>query len=184
MLARARINTAGRASCSRTRTLPRCSICHQSQKTSRFPSLSKEISPISKEESRPVPAEQIDKNLDGITLKSSGLTSSFVAKITSPQFDSPARSPSPRAKETPKKNNLQVSMSGLMSPLDEKLKRNAGHTPMAFSGDTSISAEVSTGIPTPHTRKPTRSGTDSEASLNAAGREFRILFQLHRGQSD
>ena len=119
-----------------------------------FPSLSKEISPTSKEESRPIPAEQIDKNLDGITLKSSGLTSSFVAKITSPQFDSPVRSPSPRAKETPKNNNLQISMSGLMSPLDEKLKRNAGHTPMAFSGETSISAEVSTGIPTPTQESP------------------------------
>ena len=119
-----------------------------------FPSLSKEISPTSKEESRPVPAEQIDKNLDGITLKSTGLTSSFVAKITSPQFNSPARSPSPRAKETPKHNNLQVSMSSLMSPLDEKLKRNAGHTPMAFSGDMSISADVSTGIPTPTQEHP------------------------------
>jgi hypothetical protein len=127
-----------------------------------FPTLSKEVSPTNKEEAVPIPIEQVEPTLDGITLKSTGpaLTSSFVAKISSPQFSpSPARSPSPR----PPRNtlsagsgapvNLNVDMKNLLDPLDEKLKRHAGHTPMAFDGQISTSATTTT-IPSPKVEKP------------------------------
>lgn len=121
-----------------------------------FPDLTKEISPttvmLEKVESVPVPIEQVDKTLDGITLKSAALTSSFEAKITSPQFGSPAHSPSPRPKQT-SDGGLHVEMNSLLSPMDEKLKRNAGHTPMLFDG--TLSSEMqSTENPTPKLEDP------------------------------
>ena len=117
-----------------------------------FPTLSKEVSPTNKGERGSIPVEQIDKTLDGINLRSTGpgVTSSFVAKISSPQFGSPGRSPSPR----PPRNTLStggsltVEMNNLLDPLDEKLKRHAGHTPMAFDGALSTSA-TTTNVPSP-----------------------------------
>jgi hypothetical protein len=121
-----------------------------------FPDLSKEVSPTSKEEAVSIPIEQIDNTLEGITLRSTGpaLRSSFVATISSPSF-SPARSPSPR----PPRNTLStgvdlaVDMKNLLDPLDEKLKRYAGHTPMAFDGGVSTSA-TTTNVPSPKQENP------------------------------
>lgn len=118
-----------------------------------LPPLTKELSPTSHEkaESVPVPIEQVDKTLDGITLRSTALTSSF-NKVASPQFISPVQSPSPRPKH-PADGLMQVEMRGLLTPLDEKLKRYAGHTPMAFDGTFSTSSESSERI-TPRQDKP------------------------------
>lgn len=119
-----------------------------------FQPLSKEISPTSqaKVESVPVPIEQVDKTLDGITLKSAALTSTFDTGITSPQFASPAHTPSPQPRRTAD-GLLQVDVNTLLSPFDEKLKRHAGHTPMAFDGTLS-SGTASTNILTPKQEKP------------------------------
>lgn len=100
--------------------------------------LAREISPV---ESVPVPIEQLDSSLDGITLKSSALTSSF-NKVTSPLFQSPLQSPTARPTNSTD-GLLQVDLKGLLSPLDEKLKRHAGHTPMAFNGPLSTSSASS-----------------------------------------
>ena len=118
-----------------------------------LPPLTKEVSPTSQEkaESIPVPIEQVDKTLDGITLRSTALTSSF-NKVASPQFISPAQSPSPIPKH-PADGLMQVEIKGLLSPLDEKLKRHAGHTPMAFDGNISTSSASSERI-TPRQEKP------------------------------
>jgi hypothetical protein len=119
-----------------------------------FPTLSKEISPTSQEkiENVPVPVEQIDRTLDGITLKSAALTSSFDTGITSPQFASPARSPTAQP-NNPTDGFLHVDVHSLLSPLDEKLKRHAGHTPMAFDGNLS-SGTASVNALTPKQEKP------------------------------
>ncbi|KIV90802.1 hypothetical protein PV10_05411 [Exophiala mesophila] len=110
--------------------------------------LAKEVSPV---ESVPVPIEQLDSSLDGITLKSSALTSSF-NKVTSPLIHSPLQSPSARPSATAA-GLLQVDFKGLLSPLDEKLKRHAGHTPMAFNGTISTSSASSERV-TPRQEKP------------------------------
>ncbi|OAG37725.1 hypothetical protein AYO21_08088 [Fonsecaea monophora] len=103
-----------------------------------LPPLSKEVSPTSGgQENIPIPIEQVDKTLDGITLKSAALTSSFDKEITSPQFASPALSPVP---QPTKEDSLRLDVNSLISPLDEKLKRHAGHTPMAFDGTLSSDA--------------------------------------------
>jgi hypothetical protein len=118
-----------------------------------LPPLTKELSPTSQEktESVPVPIEQVDKTLDGITLRSTALTSSF-NKVASPQLTSPAHSPSPKPKH-PADGLMHVEMKGLLTPLDEKLKRHAGHTPMAFDGTVSTSSTSSERI-TPRQEKP------------------------------
>jgi hypothetical protein len=114
-----------------------------------FPSLSKEISPTTKEPSHSVPIEHIDKTLDGVNLRSTGLTSSFVAKISSPSF-SPVRTQSPRPPSNTLSagGSLTVNFGGLLDPLDEKLKRHAGHTPMA------IDADLVTSVLNTHTASP------------------------------
>ena len=118
-----------------------------------FPTLSKEVSPTNRDrEASTVPIENIDKTLDGINLRSTGpgVTSSFEAKISSPTFGSPIISPSPR----PPRNtlmtggNLTVDIKHLLDPLDEKLRRHAGHTPMAFDGAISTSV-TTTNVPSP-----------------------------------
>lgn len=117
-----------------------------------FSSLSQEMSPTSmhplaRAESIPVPIEEIDSRLDGITLKSSALAPSFVAKVKSPsQTSSPAHSPSPRPKKA-SEVSLSIDTKTLLDPLDEKLTRYAGHTPMNFEGigsSTIPSTDVST----------------------------------------
>jgi hypothetical protein len=119
-----------------------------------MPTLSKQVSPSHKEEAHTIPIEQIDKELDGINVKSTGpaVTSSF-EKVSSPSIiGSPNREPSPETKDDVS-DGLRVNMGRLLSPLDEKLKRHAGHTPMAFDG--AISTEDTTDtFPTPKTEKP------------------------------
>ncbi len=140
-----------------------------------LPRLSREISPTSggpeAVENVPVPVEQVDKTLDGITLKSSGLASSFDTGITSPQFVSPIHSPSVRMKNPPD-DLLHVDVKSLLSPLDEKLKRHAGHTPMAFDGTLSSTAGSSNPLtpkqeqpfaPAPTTRPPLRPSENSQS---------------------
>lgn len=120
-----------------------------------LPSLCQEVSPTSGSqdvENVPVPIEQVDKTLDGITLKSAALTSSFDKEITSPQFASPSQSPSPLPKSAAD-GSLLLDVSTLLSPMDEKLKRHAGHTPMAYDGTLSSDA-ASTAPLTPKQEKP------------------------------
>jgi hypothetical protein len=123
------------------------------------PALQKEISPSSIPPDRvtsvPIPIDKIDKSLDGITLKSSALAPSFVAKVMTPDAVTPRRSPSPNSKSAGG-TGLRVGMDALLSPLDEKLKLHAGHTPMAFdtASSTGPTSEQSTEIPTPVQEKP------------------------------
>ncbi|KIW96933.1 uncharacterized protein Z519_02324 [Cladophialophora bantiana CBS 173.52] len=127
-------------------------VCHlpSISEDEAMPALSKEVSPTSGgQENIPIPIEKVDNTLDGITLKSAALTSSFDKEITSPQFASPALSPVPQPnKEEP----LRVDVSTLISPLDEKLKRHAGHTPMAFDG--TLSSDVASNALTPKQENP------------------------------
>ncbi|EXJ71994.1 uncharacterized protein A1O5_04497 [Cladophialophora psammophila CBS 110553] len=127
-------------------------VCHlpSISEDEAMPALSKEVSPTSGgQENIPIPIEKVDNTLDGITLKSAALTSSFDKEITSPQFASPALSPVPQPnKEEP----WRLDVSTLISPLDEKLKRHAGHTPMAFDGN--LSSDVASNALTPKQENP------------------------------
>jgi hypothetical protein len=124
-----------------------------------FPTLEREISPFSAPPERvmsiPIPIDKIDKSLDGITLKSTALAPSFVAKIVTPDVITPQRSPSPNSKPAGAEG-LRVAMDELLSPLDEKLKLHAGHTPMAFetASSTGPASTHSTEIPTPVQEQP------------------------------
>jgi hypothetical protein len=124
-----------------------------------FPGLEKEISPSSLPPERamsiPIPIDKIDKSLDGITLKSTALMPSFVAKIMTPEVLTPQQSPSPNSKPVGSEG-LRVGMDGLLSPLDKKLRLHAGHTPMAFdtAGSTGPTSDQPTEIPTPVQEKP------------------------------
>ena len=124
-----------------------------------FSPLSKQISPTSvpfdRIRSVPIPGVCIDSNFDGITLKSSGLENSFLPRIMTPQAETPQRTPSPNGKQVGG-GGLRVDIGGLMSPLDAKLKMNAGHTPMAFgnNGSTGPASGQSTEIPSPVQEKP------------------------------
>lgn len=125
-----------------------------------FPALSKEVSPTNKGRTFSIPVEQIDKTLDGIALRSTGpgVTSSFVPRISSPHSGSPGRASSPR----PPRNTLStggslgIDMKHLLDPLDEKLRRHAGHTPMAFDGAVSTDANstTSTNVASPSQNEP------------------------------
>lgn len=124
-----------------------------------FPSLQKEISPSSIPPDRftsvPIPIDKIDKSLDGITLKSRALAPSFVTKVMTPEAITPQRSPSPNSKLAGGAG-LLVGIDTLLSPLDEKLRLHAGHTPMAFdkASSTGPTSDQSTEIPTPVQEKP------------------------------
>jgi hypothetical protein len=94
-------------------------------------------------------------------LRSTGpaITSSFVTKITSPQFWSPQHTPSPRLANRPPSNtltsppnNMALDVKHLLDPLDKKLKLYAGHTPMAIDGAMSVS-DIPTEVPTPRERE-------------------------------
>jgi hypothetical protein len=104
----------------------------------------------------PVPVAMLDSSLDGITLKSAGLESSFV-KISSPSSTSPPQPPSPGPRINKEEKILSVNLDGLLSPTDAKLVMNAGHTPMEFDEPAST-GEVVTGIESqksPQLRLPT-----------------------------
>ncbi|CAG8422320.1 unnamed protein product [Penicillium salamii] len=88
--------------------------------------------------SLPVPIEKLDSTLDGITLKSTALPPGVVARVITP--------PSPSSLETEvspsapgeaarpgieHRNSLKLKLSEL-GPPNERLLRNAGHTPMAI----------------------------------------------------
>ncbi|EXJ80394.1 hypothetical protein A1O1_08538 [Capronia coronata CBS 617.96] len=146
-----------------------------------LPSLSKQISPTSSgQENVPVPIEQVDNTLDGITLKSGGLTSSFDTGITSPQFVSPIQSPPAQPKEGAD-GLFQVDVKSLLSPLDQKLRMHAGHTPMAYIGTDSSSLASTDGLspqeeplePAPTKRPPLRpsENSDSYFSFTSAAKE-------------
>ncbi|KAJ9612567.1 hypothetical protein H2200_004164 [Cladophialophora chaetospira] len=116
-----------------------------------LPSISEDgVSPTSgAQENAPIPVEQVDKSLDGITLKKSALTSSFDKGIISPQFASPSRSPPPLPKED---KPLKLDPGNLLAPLDEKLKLHAGHTPRAYDG--ALSSDGTSTADTPKQEKP------------------------------
>lgn len=85
-----------------------------------------------------VPIEKIDKTLDGITLKSSGLPPEIVAKVISESPESPAGS-SAQKHNPGHKPNHKISLANL-GPPEENLIKDAGHTPMAVIGpDSNVS---------------------------------------------
>jgi hypothetical protein len=124
-----------------------------------FPALEKEISPFSLPPGRamsvPISIDKVDKSLDGITLKSTALMSSFVAAVRTPDAMTPPHPRSPNSK-TAVGGALRVEISRLLSPLDEKLKLHAGHTPMASGAEVSTgsASDQSTEIPTPAQEQP------------------------------
>lgn len=124
-----------------------------------FPVPNRDVSPSSKPIQRtasiPIRGESIDSNLDGITLRSTALTNSFIPRVMTPQAITPSRSPSPNPKSH-NDNRLRVGMGGLLSPLDEKLRLHAGHTPMAWltKDSTGETTGQTTEIPSPTTDKP------------------------------
>ena len=112
-----------------------------------------------------VPVAMLDSSLDGITLKSAGLESSFV-KVSSPISTSPPQLPSPGPRIHNEGKTLRVKLDGLVPPLDRNLVMNAGHTPMEF-GVPAIS-ETASGVESrksPEAEAPPpkqESGSDSD----------------------
>lgn len=108
------------------------------------------VSPKTDIPAAPIPIEAIDSNLEGIMIKPTALAPSFVARINSgPQ--SPAHELSPRARAS---EGLAMEMNNLLSPLDEKLTRHAGHTPMALDTNGASTGGNSTEHPTPKAENP------------------------------
>ena len=127
--------------------------------------------PMDQARNMPIPIEMIDSELDGITLKSSRLPSSFsgtierlegdgftlkstslppslVAKVITPPKAFPDSSSLPSSKAN--EGSLNAIASDLSSPADEKLIMHAGHTPMAIGSASAGSASSqSTQMPTP-----------------------------------
>lgn len=124
-----------------------------------FPARGKEISPSSllpeRAMSVSIPIDKIDKSLDGITIKSTALAPSFVAKVMTPEVTTPQRSRSPNSKPAGSEG-LMVDLGRKLSPLDEKLTLHAGHTPMAIgiTGSTGPTSGQSTKIQTPIQERP------------------------------
>ncbi|KAJ5576035.1 hypothetical protein N7535_002961 [Penicillium sp. DV-2018c] len=128
------------------------------------PSLDQALSPQSQPAdpsgapvSLPVPIEKLDSTLDGITLKSTGLPPGVVARVLTPPSPvplatSPGNAPSTTARPTMEhRNSLKLKLSEL-GPPNERLHRDAGHTPMAIiEGDDS--------------RRPTQEGSPMEEPL-------------------
>ncbi|KAK5104398.1 hypothetical protein LTS08_002286 [Lithohypha guttulata] len=109
------------------------------------------LSPQRSQENKPIPIQEIDETLDGITVKSEGVKSSF-NKVMSPIIiASPGRSPSPKQKP-PEPPRLTLDPFSVLDPLEAKLTRHAGHTPLAFDGI--LSSTASTDGPTPQQEKP------------------------------
>lgn len=118
-----------------------------------LPSISEDspLEPLSKQssdENKPIPIQQIDETLDGIIVKSEGVKSSF-NKVMSPILVTLPSSP----KNASEPSRMSLDPSKFLDPLDAKLVRNAGHTPLVFDG--SISSTVTTnGVVTPQPEKP------------------------------
>ncbi|KAJ5665572.1 uncharacterized protein N7477_008020 [Penicillium maclennaniae] len=97
---------------------------HLSPITDNPPSLDAALSPQSRAVdagvtiSVPVPIEKLDSRLDGITLKSTALPPDVVARVITPPSPSPLETPSDPPFELP--------------PPNERLLKDAGHTPMAI----------------------------------------------------
>lgn len=137
--------------------VPATRVFSQDEDVQHLPSISEdgplqEISPQLSRENKPIPIQHIDQTLDGITVRSGGVRSSF-SKIMSPiVVTSPARTLSP-VREAAEPSVLHLDASSLLDPLDAKLRKNAGHTPLAFDGP--ISSNVTTdGAPTPREEGP------------------------------
>ncbi|KAJ5322731.1 hypothetical protein N7452_011020 [Penicillium brevicompactum] len=88
--------------------------------------------------SLPVPIEKLDSTLDGITLKSTALPPGVVARVITPPSPSPLETQiSPATPGTAARpglehrNSLKLKLSEL-GPPNERLLRDAGHTPMAI----------------------------------------------------
>jgi hypothetical protein len=88
--------------------------------------------------SLPVPIEKLDSTLDGITLKSTALPPGVVARVITPPSPSPLETgtseTTPGAAARPgmeHRNSLKLKLSEL-GPPNERLLRDAGHTPMAI----------------------------------------------------
>ncbi|KAJ5319157.1 uncharacterized protein N7506_011861 [Penicillium brevicompactum] len=88
--------------------------------------------------SLPVPIEKLDSTLDGITLKSTALPPGVVARVITPPSPSPLETQiSPATPGTTARpglehrNSLKLKLSEL-GPPNERLLRDAGHTPMAI----------------------------------------------------
>lgn len=143
-----------------------------------------------------VPVVMLDGSLDGITLKSAGLESSFV-KLTSSTSTSPPQPPSPGPRIPSQEKILRVNLDRLLSPTDVNLVKNAGHTPMekvALSVETGSGVESrkssETDIPTPKhesdpSTRPTRPlALPSERSDSYFSTAFEMgLDQGHHGQN-
>ena len=108
------------------------------------------VSPKTDVPAVPIPIETLDRTLEGIMIKSTALAPSFVARINSGPH-SPAHSPSPRPHPV---DGLAMEMNNLLSPLDEKLRRHAGHTPMNFGTNGASTGGNSTEHPTPKAERP------------------------------
>ena len=100
-------------------------------------------------ESIPKPATKLsmDKNLDGITFKSTILSPSVSNYLMTPQSPSPLRSPSPTH---PSPGPISLSATDLLSAKDFYIK-DAGHTPLArYSRSSDDTANISlSNSPTP-----------------------------------
>lgn len=85
----------------------------------------------------PVPIEKLDSRLDGIILKSTALPPGVVARVITPPSPSPLETspaPAPSAPARPEmehRNSLKLKLSDLPPP-NERLLKDAGHTPMAI----------------------------------------------------
>lgn len=134
--------------------LPATRVFSHDDDVQHLPSISEDgpgivLSPQRSNENKPIPIQQIDDTLDGITVKSEGVKSSF-NKIMSPIII--ARSPSPK-QQTVEPPKMTLDGSSLLDPLDAKLKKHAGHTPLAF--DESLSSLGTTnGDSTPQAEDP------------------------------
>jgi hypothetical protein len=96
------------------------------------------LDPSSAPVSLPVPIEKLDSTLDGITLKSTALPPGVVARVMTPPSPSPLETdPSETTPATAarpgmeQRNSLKLKLSEL-GPPNERLLRDAGHTPMAI----------------------------------------------------
>lgn len=104
---------------------------------------------LSAQPSIPVPGEKVDKDLDGIMLKSTALHPEIVAKVTSPSTTKSSPSHPRSDQETAStrvakgKAPRKLSRADLEVP-EQNLTRDAGHTPMAVLGSGSeVSSSVS-----------------------------------------